>query len=89
MFSLKFVAVSTLQYTMSHNPPQVQDAPPLSSLSLPPDSQDSVTLVPLHPSAKSQTENQCPVLPEEGIKAHSPVNNPYVNLPVCQLVVVN
>ncbi len=29
--SLKCVAVSTLQYTMYHNPPQVQDAPPFSS----------------------------------------------------------
>ncbi len=30
-----------------------------------------------------QTKNQSPVLPEEGVKAHSPVNNPYVNPPVC------
>ncbi len=87
--SLKCVAVSTLQYTMPHNPPQVQDAPPLSSLSLPPDPQDSVTLASLHLSAKPQTENQSPILPEEGIKAHGPVNNSYVNPPVHQLVVVN
>jgi hypothetical protein len=44
---------------------------------------------PLHFSADPQTENQRPVLLEEGIKAHSPVNNPYVNPPVCQLVAVN
>jgi hypothetical protein len=81
--------VSTLQYTTPHNPLQVQDAPPLSSLSLPPDPQDSVTLAPLHSSANPQTENQSPVLPEEGIKAHSPINNPYVDPPVRQLVVVN
>ncbi len=87
--SPKCVAVSTLQYTTPHNPPQVQDAPPLSSLSLPPDPQDSVTLAPLHLSANPQTENQSPVLPEEGIKAHSPINNPYVNPPACQLVVVS
>ncbi len=87
--SLKCVAVSTLQYTMPHNSPQVQDALPLCSLSLPPDPQHSVTLAPLHLSADPQTENQSPVLPEEGIKAHSPVNNPYVDPPVHQLVVVN
>jgi hypothetical protein len=87
--SLKCVAVSTLQYTTPHNPMQVQDTLPLSSSSLPPDPQDSVTLAPLHSSANPQTENQSPVLPEEGIKAHSPVNNPYVNPPVHQLVVVN
>jgi hypothetical protein len=81
--SLKCVAVSTLQYTMPQNPLQVQDTPLLSSLSLPPDPQDSVTLAPLHSSAKPQTENQSPVLPEEGIKTHSPVNNPYGNPPVC------
>jgi hypothetical protein len=86
--SLKCVAVSTLQYTTPHNPPQVQDAPPLSSLSLPPDPKDSFTLVPLHSSAKPQTENQCPVLPEEGIKAHSPIKNPYVDPPVHPLVAV-
>jgi hypothetical protein len=87
--SLKCVAVSILQCTTSHNPPQVQDALPLSSSSLSPDPQDSVTLVPLHPSSKPQTENQCPILPEEGIKAYSSVNNSYVNPPVCRLVVVN
>jgi hypothetical protein len=81
--SLKCVAVSTLQYTMPHNPPQVQDTLPLSSLSLPPDPQASVTLAPLHLSANPQTENHSPVLPEEGIKAHSPINNPYVDPPVC------
>ncbi len=74
---------------MPHNPPQVQDAPPLSLSSLPPDSQDSITLAPLHSSADPQTENQSPVLPEEGMKAHSPANNRYVNPPVHQLVVVN
>jgi hypothetical protein len=87
--SLKCVAVSTLQYTMPYNPLQVQDAPPLPSSSLPPDPQDSVTLVPLHSSAEPQTENQSPVLAEEGTKAHSPINNPYVDSPVRQLVVVN
>ncbi len=45
--------------------------------------------MPLHSSANPQTENQSPVLPEEGIKAHSPINNPYVGSPVHQLVVVN
>jgi hypothetical protein len=87
--SLKCVAESTLQYTTPHNPPQVQDAPLLSSSSLSLDPQDSITLVPLHSSVDPQTENQHPVLPEEGIKAHSPINNPYVNPPVHQLVVVN
>jgi hypothetical protein len=33
--SFKCVVVSTLQYTMPHNPLQVQDALPLSSSSLP------------------------------------------------------
>jgi hypothetical protein len=80
--SLKCVAVFTLQYTTPHNPLQVQDTLPLSSLSLPPNPQDSVTLAPLHLSANPQTENQSSVLPEEGIKAHSPVNNPYVDPPV-------
>ncbi len=74
---------------MPHNPLQVQDAPPLSSLSLPPDPQDSVTPAPLHLAVDFQTENQSPVPPEEGIKVYSPVNNPYVDLPVRQLVVVN
>jgi hypothetical protein len=69
--SLKCVVVSTLQYTMPHNPPQVQDALPLSSLSLPPDPQDSVNPVPLHLAVNSQTENQSPVLPEEGIKVYT------------------
>ncbi len=87
--SLKCVVVSTLQYTTPHNPPQVQEALPLSSLSLPPDPQDSVTPAPLHLAVDSQTENQSTGLPEEGIKAHSPVNNPYVNPPVHGLVVVN
>jgi hypothetical protein len=87
--SLKCVAVSTLQYTMSHIPPQVQDTPLLLSLSLSLDPQDSVTLASVHLSAEPQTENHIPVPPEEGLKAHSPVNNPYVNPPVCQLVVVN
>jgi hypothetical protein len=86
--SLKYVAVPTLQYTTPHNPPQVQDSPPLSSLFLPPDPQDSVTLASLHSSANPQTENKSPVLPKEGIKAHCPINNPYVDPPVRQLVVV-
>jgi hypothetical protein len=87
--SLKCVVVSTLQYALPHNPPQVQDALPLSSLFLPPDSQDSITPAPLHSAVDSQTENQSPVPPEVGIKVYSPVNNPYVNLAVHQLVVVN
>jgi hypothetical protein len=87
--SLKCVVVSALQYTMPHNPLQVQDAPPFSSLSLPPDPQDSVTPAPLHSAVNSQTENQSPVPSEEGIKVYSPVNNPYVNPSVCWLVVVN
>ncbi len=87
--SLKCVAVTTLQYTTPHNLLQVQDAPALSSLSLPPDPQDSITLVPLHSSADSQTDNQSPVLPEEEIIAHRPANNPYVDPPARQLVFVN
>jgi hypothetical protein len=62
--SLKCEAVSTLQYTMPHNPPQVQDTLLFSSLSLSPDPQNSVTLVLLHSSANPQTANQSPVLPE-------------------------
>jgi hypothetical protein len=50
--SLKCAAMSTLQYTTPHIPPQVQDAPLLLSLSLSPDPQDSVTLVSVHLSAK-------------------------------------
>jgi hypothetical protein len=46
--SLKCVAVSTLQYTMPHNPPQVQDTPLLLSSSLSLDSQDSITLASVH-----------------------------------------
>jgi hypothetical protein len=87
--SLKCVVVSTLQYIMPHKPPQVQDAPSLSSLSLPPDPQDSVTPAPLHSAVDPQTENQSLVLPKEGIRVYSPVNNPYVNPPVYQLVVAN
>jgi hypothetical protein len=82
--SFKCEALSTLQYTMPHIPPQVQDTPLLLSLSLSLDPQDSVTLVSVHSSAKPQTENHIPVPPEEGLKAHSPVNNPYVNPPVHQ-----
>jgi hypothetical protein len=74
--SHKCVAVPTLQYTMPHIPPQVQDALLHLSSSLSPDPQDSVTLASVHLSAKPQTENYIPVLPEEGLKAHSPVNNP-------------
>ncbi len=87
--SLKCEAVSTLQYTLPHNPPQVQGTPLLSSSSLSPDPQDSITLVSVHSSADPHTKNQSPVLPEEGIKAHSPINNPYVDPSVHQLVVVN
>ncbi len=87
--SLKYVVVSTLQYTMPHNPPQVKDAPPLSSSSLLLDPQDSTTPVPLHSAVDFQTENQSPVPPEEGIKVYSPVSNPYVNPSVCLLVVLN
>ncbi len=61
----------------------------LLSSSLSPDPQDSVTLVTVHLSADPQMQNHSPVLPEEGLKAHSPVNNPYVNPPVSRLVVVN
>jgi hypothetical protein len=87
--SLKCVAVSPLQYTTSHIPPQVQDALLLLSLSLSLDPQDSVTLASVHSSAKPQTANHIPVPPEEGSKAPTPVNNPCVDPPVCQLVVVN
>ncbi len=87
--SFKCVAVSTLQYTTPHNPPQVQDAPLLLSSSLSPDPQDFVTLASVHLSANPQTENHSPVLPEEGLRAHSPVNNPCVDPPFRQLVVVN
>ncbi len=80
--SLKCVAVSILQYTTPHIPPQVQDALLLLSLSLSPDPQDSITLASVHLSAKPQTENHIPVPPEEGLKAHSPVNNPCVDPPV-------
>jgi hypothetical protein len=73
----------------ANNPPQVQDAPPLSSLSLHPDPQESITPVLLNPAANSQTYNQSPVPPVEGLKLHSPVNNPYVDSSVRQLVVVN
>ncbi len=77
--SLKCVEESTLQYTTPNNPPQVQDTPPLSSLSLPSDPQESVTPVLLNPAVDSKTDNQSPVPPVEGLKFHSPVNNPYVN----------
>jgi hypothetical protein len=87
--SLKCVAVSTLQYTTPHISLLVRDALLLLSSSLSPDPQDSVTLVTVPLSADPQMQNHSPVLPEEGLKAHSPVNNPYVNPPVSQLVVVN
>jgi hypothetical protein len=87
--SLKCVAVTTLQYTMPHIPPQVQDAPFLLSLSLSPDPQDSITLASVHLSAEPQIKNHIPDPHEEGLKAHSLVNNSYVDPPVCQLVVVN
>jgi hypothetical protein len=75
-------------YHASHSP-QVQDTPLLLSTSLSLDPQDFVTLVSVHSSANPQTENHSPVLPEEKLKAHSPINNPYINPPVHQLVVVN
>ncbi len=81
--SLKCVAVYTLQYTTPHNSPQVQDTPLLLSLFLSLDPQDSVTLVSLQLSANPRTEKHSPVLPEEGLKAHSPINNPYVDSHVC------
>jgi hypothetical protein len=87
--SLKCLAVSTLQYTTPHIPPQVQDILLLLSLSLSLYTQDSVTLASVHLSAKPQTENHIPVPPEEELKTHSSVNNPYVNPPVHRLVVVN
>jgi hypothetical protein len=87
--SIKCVVVSTLQYTTLHDSPQIQDAPPLSSLSLSPDPQDSFTPAPLHLAVDSQTENHSPVPPKEEINVYSPVNNPYVDPPVCPLVVVN
>jgi hypothetical protein len=43
----------------------------------------------VHSSAKPQTENHIPVPPEEGLIAHSLVNNPYVDPPIRQLVVGN
>ncbi len=64
-------------------------APLLFSLSLSPDPQDSVTLESVHSSADPQTENHSPVLPEEGLKAHSLINNSYVDPLVRRLVVVN
>ncbi len=80
--SLKYVVESTLQYNTPNNPLQVQDAPPLSSLSLPLDSQESVTPVLLNPVVASQTDNQSPVPPVEGLKLHSPINNPYADFSV-------
>jgi hypothetical protein len=50
--SLKCVAVTTLQYTMPHIPPQVQATPLLLSSSLSPDPQDSITLASVHLSAE-------------------------------------
>ncbi len=64
--SLKCVVESTLQHTTPNNPPQVQDALPLSSLSLPPDPQESVTPVLLNLAVNSQTDNQSPVPPGRG-----------------------
>jgi hypothetical protein len=87
--SFKCEVESTLQYNTPNNLPQVQDVPPLSSLSLPLDPQESVTPALLNPLVNSQTDNQSPVLPVEGLKLHSPVNNSYVNSSVRQLVVVN
>ena len=58
-------------------------------MSLPPDPQDSITPALLTLAVNSQIDNQSPVLPVEGLKSHSPINNPYVDLPVHQLVIVN
>jgi hypothetical protein len=80
---------STLQYNPPNSLLQVQDATPLSSLSLPPDPQESITPALLIPAVDSQTDNQSPVLPVEGLKLHSPVKNPYVDSSVRQLVVIN
>jgi hypothetical protein len=74
---------------MPNNPLQVQVTLPLSSLTLHPDPQESVTRVLLNPAVDSQTDNQSPVPPVEGLKVNSPVNNPYVDSSFRQLVVVN
>ncbi len=87
--SLKCVVESALQYTTPNIPSRVQDTLSLSSLSWPPDPQESITPVLLNPAVDSQIDNQSPVPPMEGLKSHSPVNNPYVDPPICQLVVVN
>ncbi len=87
--SLKCVVESTLQYTTPNYSPQLQDAPPLSSLSLPLDPQESVTPALLNPAVDSQTDYQSPVPPVEGLKCNSPANNPYVDSSVRRLVVAN
>jgi hypothetical protein len=74
---------------MPHTPLQVQDALLLLSSSLSLDPQDSINLASVHLSAKLQTENHIPDPLEEGLKAHSLVNNPHVDPPIHQLVVVN
>jgi hypothetical protein len=87
--SLKCVVDSTLQYTTPNIPSQVQDTPPFSSLSQPLDPQESITPSLLNPAVNSMIDNQSPVLPVEGLKSHSPINNPYVYPPVRQPMVVS
>ncbi len=78
-----------MQYNTPNNLLQVQDAPHVSSLSLPPGPQESITPVLLNSDVDSKTDNQSPVPPVEGLKLHSLINNPYVDSSVRQLVVVN
>jgi hypothetical protein len=87
--SIKCVVESTLQYTMPNTPLQVQDPPPLSSSSWPPDPWESVIPVLLNPAVNPQIDVQSPVPPVEELSSHRAVNNPYVDPPVHQLVVVN
>ncbi len=58
-------------------------------MSWPPDPQESITPALLNPTVDSQIDDQSPVLPVKELKSHRPVNNPYVDPPVHQLVVVN
>jgi hypothetical protein len=87
--NLKCVVESTLQNTMSNFPLQVQDPPPLSPASWPPDLQETIIPVLLNPAANPQIDDQNPVPPVGLLKSHRSVNNPYVDPPVHQLVVVN
>jgi hypothetical protein len=68
---------------------QVQDPQPLSPASWPPDPEESIIPALLNLAANPQINDQCPVLPVEELKSHRSVNNPYTNLPVRQLVVMN